>query len=115
MLGHHIKRLRRMKGLSLNEMAKKSGVSKSYLSYIERGMQKNPSLQTLQKLANTLDTDVESLINLKKENPQSKDLQLKDLDTEWIALIEEAIQMGITKEEFSYYLNVIKFKKKDQT
>ncbi|MDQ0858415.1 transcriptional regulator with XRE-family HTH domain [Bacillus sp. V2I10] len=42
MIGERIKYLRQQKGYSLAELA---GVFKSYLSYIERDIQKNPSMQ----------------------------------------------------------------------
>ena len=104
MVGTALKRLRLEKGYSINELSDRAGVSKSYLSYIERGIQKNPSLQVLSKLASTLDTHVEELLEI---NPTSTD----NLDSEWVNLVEEAIKEGITKDEFSCYLEFIKFKK----
>lgn len=104
MVGTALKRLRLEKGYSINELSDRAGVSKSYLSYIERGIQKNPSLQVLSKLASTLDTHVEELL---ETNPTSTD----NLDSEWVNLVEEAIKEGITKDEFSCYLEFIKFKK----
>ena len=44
MIGERIKQLRLEKGYSITELAEVSGVSKSYLSYIERNLQTNPSL-----------------------------------------------------------------------
>ncbi|MEI2403950.1 helix-turn-helix domain-containing protein [Niallia taxi] len=104
MVGTALKRLRLEKGYSINELSDRAGVSKSYLSYIERGIQKNPSLQVLSKLASTLDTHVEELL---ETNPTSTD----NLDSEWVNLVEEAIKEGITKDQFSCYLEFIKFKK----
>ncbi|WP_080848426.1 helix-turn-helix domain-containing protein [Cytobacillus gottheilii] len=102
MIGIKVKYLRAKKGYSLNELAELAGVSKSYLSYIERGIQKNPSLQILERLADTLDTTVESLLD--------KEQDLSNLDEEWVLLIREAIENGITKEDFAYYLSFMKFK-----
>lgn len=42
MIGERIKRLRLQKGISLTELAEKAGVAKSYISSIERNLQKNP-------------------------------------------------------------------------
>lgn len=109
MVGQRIKYLRLKKGLSINELSDQSGVSKSYLSYIERGIQKNPSLQVLSKLANTLGTTVDDLL----QTSPAKKLQLPELDEDWIQLVRDAINQGITKEDFSYYLAFIKFKKKN--
>lgn len=108
MVGNRIKWLRTQKGYSINELSEKAGVSKSYLSHIERGIQMNPSLQVLTKLANTLDTNVENLL-LEQKDTVAKG----SIDDIWISLIQEAIQNGITKEEFSHYLEFIKFTKKN--
>lgn len=104
MVGIKIKRLRLKRGFSINELSDRAGISKSYLSYIERGIQKNPSLQVLSKLAATLDTNVEDLLEENFHNVET-------IDPEWLQLVEEAISEGITKEEFSYYVEFLKFKK----
>ena len=104
MLGGRIKHLRIKKGYSINELAEKAAVSKSYLSYIERDIQKNPSLQVISKLAKTLDTTVEELL-------QDGHIIDEKVDEEWVELIQEAILQGMSKEDFSYYLDFIKFKK----
>ena len=49
MIGERIKRLRLQKGISLTELAEKAGVAKSYISSIERNLQKNPSIQFLER------------------------------------------------------------------
>ncbi|MFE8697313.1 helix-turn-helix domain-containing protein [Cytobacillus sp. FJAT-53684] len=111
MVGMRIKRLRQELGYSINELSEKAGVSKSYLSYIERGIQRNPSLQVLSRLAKTLDTTMEDLLNQKKMDGSSTEFPLDD---EWIKLVHEAEEQGITKEDFSYYLSFIKFTKKNK-
>ncbi|KAB2336085.1 helix-turn-helix domain-containing protein [Cytobacillus depressus] len=108
MVGMRIKRLRMEKGLSINELSEKAGVSKSYLSYIERGIQQNPSLQVLSRLAKTLSTDVEDLLDQRKN---SDDFDVNHVDSEWMELVQHAIENGVTKEDFAYYLDFIKFKK----
>lgn len=54
----------------------------------------------------TLDTTVEYLMG--------NETQLKkgeiSLDSEWLLLIEEAIRSGISKDDFSYYLDFVKFR-----
>ncbi|HWJ79161.1 MAG TPA: helix-turn-helix domain-containing protein [Niallia sp.] len=107
LVGSKIKKLRLKRGYSINELSDRAGVSKSYLSYIERGIQKNPSLQVLSKLANTLDTNVEELLD--------SDTKLVDgIDEEWVKLVENAIEDGITKEEFAGILDYVKFKKRQE-
>ncbi|MBQ6447663.1 MAG: helix-turn-helix domain-containing protein [Bacillus sp. (in: Bacteria)] len=107
LVGAKIKKLRLKRGFSINELSDKSGVSKSYLSYIERGIQKNPSLQVLTKLAYTLDTNVEELL----DNHNSA---IDGIDEDWISLVEEAIEDGITKEDFAGILEYVKFKKRQE-
>ncbi|GKU84417.1 helix-turn-helix domain-containing protein [Niallia sp. NCCP-28] len=105
MVGTQIKKLRLMKGYSINELSERAGVSKSYLSYIERGIQKNPSLQILSKLAHTLDTNLEQLLD--KNDAASS----HTLDEEWMELLGSAIKEGVTKEDFRYCLEFLKFKR----
>ena len=78
---------------------RKTGVSKSYLSYIERGIQKNPSLQILSKLANSLGTTVEDLL---EEDHYHNEEEKKNMDEDWIQLFTEATKHGVTKEDFLF-------------
>ncbi len=57
----NIKRLRTEKKLSMDELAKLSGVSKSMLAQIERG-DGNPTLSTLWKLSNGMKVPFDALI-----------------------------------------------------
>lgn len=92
MIGERIKRLREKNGYSITELAHLANVSKSYLSYIERNLQNNPSLQFLSKLAVPLETNVEYLLG----NFKSSEL----LDEEWRTLILNGIDEGMSKEDF---------------
>ena len=56
-LGVEIKQLRKARKLTLKELSKRSNVSVSYISAIERGARK-PSVDTIESLANALDVDV---------------------------------------------------------
>jgi transcriptional regulator with XRE-family HTH domain len=47
--------------LSMNGLAKKSGLSQQMVSYVERGM-RNPTLDTLLRMANALNVDLWKLI-----------------------------------------------------
>jgi len=53
MPGKRIKEIRREKGLSLSELARRAGVSKSLISQIERGIT-NPSVETIRAIAAAL-------------------------------------------------------------
>lgn len=56
-LGHRIQERREQMGLSLRELANQAGVTASFLSQLERG-QSNPSLKSLQAIANTLGVSI---------------------------------------------------------
>lgn len=62
MIGKKIKELRLKKGYCYSITHWRAGVSKSYLSYIERNIRNNPSLEFLAKIARPLDTTVEYLL-----------------------------------------------------
>ena len=67
MNGYKLKRLRIEKGYSLSRLSNLTGISKSYLSLIEREIQTNPSIEILEKLANTFEVSVEVLVKSEKE------------------------------------------------
>lgn len=53
-----LKQLRIIKGLTLEEVAKKSGISTTYLNSIENGYQLHPSLDMVEKIAIGLNEDL---------------------------------------------------------
>jgi len=59
--GARLRRLRGDRGLSLSELARRSGVDKGWLSHIEAGEGKNPSAALLVALAAALDVTVTAL------------------------------------------------------
>ena len=60
MLGKKLKSARREKGFSLEELAKRSGFSKSFLSQIENG-KNSPSIASLKKITDALEVSIGSL------------------------------------------------------
>jgi len=92
MIGERIKRLREKKGYSITELARLADISKSYLSQLERGMQSNPSLQFLKKVAIPLDTSLDYLL---MESQKKLDMKL---DEEWKVLIQQAVDNGLKKK-----------------
>lgn len=106
MIGERIRQLRRKKRYSITELAKRAGVSKSYLSYIERDVQNNPSLQFLSKIAITLETSIEYLLG---DSPNSTEYT-EQLDGEWTMLLQKAIDDGMSKEDFREYRDFIHYK-----
>lgn len=105
MVGKRIHELRKSKGLSLSELAERAGVAKSYLSNVERGIQSNPSIHFLEKVAKVFDVPIESLLN------DEFDLNTEQLDSEWYELILEAMNSGVNKQDFKEFLEFQKWKK----
>ncbi len=60
-IGPHIQALRKARGLTLDELAQRSGVSRSMLSQIERG-QANPTLATVWALADAFGLEISELV-----------------------------------------------------
>lgn len=104
MIGKRIQQLRKSKGLSLTELAERAGVAKSYLSNVERNIQSNPSIQFLEKITDVLNVSVESLIYDENTNDDA-------LDKQWLELVVEAMNSGVSKEEFKEFLDYQKWKK----
>lgn len=105
-IGERIKEYRKLKNLSLSELAEKAGVAKSYLSSIERNIQSNPSIHFLEKIASVLDISVQSLLH-GESNQLDDDLQL---DEDWEELVREAMASGVSKQEFREFLEFNKWK-----
>ena len=102
MIGERIKKYREQRKLSMSELADRAGVAKSYLSSIERNLQSNPSVQFLEKISSVLGVSVNTLLhdNDEKEN----------LDREWATLVREAMDSGVTKDQFRDFLEFNKWK-----
>jgi len=63
LVGEKIKKLRKEKGLTLQDLATSVGLGKSYIWEIENGRIKNPSFEKILIIAKALDVDVEYLVN----------------------------------------------------
>ncbi|RDW15962.1 helix-turn-helix domain-containing protein [Oceanobacillus chungangensis] len=63
-LGKFIKQLRTEKGFTLNALSKEIGYSDAYISMVENGKKKKPSLDFLLKLSDILEVDIRKLTNL---------------------------------------------------
>ncbi|GIO23617.1 helix-turn-helix domain-containing protein [Oceanobacillus sp. J11TS1] len=108
MIGEKIKQLRKEKQMSLSELAEKAGVAKSYLSSMERNLQTNPSIQFIEKISQVLEVPVNELIT---ENNTTVET---DLDSEWLDLVKEAIESGVSKEKFKEYLEFNKWRQEQE-
>jgi transcriptional regulator with XRE-family HTH domain len=67
-VGVNLRRLRSKRGLSLERLAQRSGVSRAMLSQIELG-QSAPTINSLWKIARALDVTFSALIALRDESP----------------------------------------------
>ncbi|WP_210364237.1 helix-turn-helix domain-containing protein [Bacillus sp. REN3] len=102
MIGERVKKIRLEKKMSLSELAEQAGVAKSYLSSLERNLQTNPSIQFLEKIAAVLDIPVDQLIH---EQPDTE-----NMDADWVNLVKEAMESGISKDQFREFLEFNKWR-----
>lgn len=103
MIGERIKKLRLQHGMSLTELAERAGIAKSYISSIERQLQSNPSIQVLEKIAAVFNTTAENLL-------KGNDDTMKVIDSEWMSILQEAINSGIPKDELIKFIEFNKYK-----
>lgn len=85
-LPHRLRALRRQNELSLDQLADKTGITKSYLSKLERGLN-NPSISTVLKLAKAYDIGVGQLLGS------------ADRETSGISLVRRADREVIRHEQ----------------
>lgn len=107
MIGKKVKQLRLEQGITLTELAEKAGVAKSYLSSIEREVQSNPSIHFLEKISTVLGVQPETFIH-DQYRPQEQ------LDEEWLGLVREAMDSGVSKEQFVEFLEYNKWRNKQK-
>ncbi|WJN45969.1 helix-turn-helix transcriptional regulator [Priestia aryabhattai] len=111
MIGDRIKDMRLQKRYSITRLAEKAQISKSYLSQIEKGSNSNPSLQMLHKIAASLGTSVDYLIDETNEHTEAD----HHISEEWLELLGRAIDQGMTQEDFIEFYQYLSFKKNLQT
>lgn len=104
LIGEKIKQLRKERQISLSELAEQAGVAKSYLSSIERNLQSNPSIQFVEKISQVLGVSTKDLIN------ESNSITEAELDSEWMNIVREAMESGVSKEQFKEYLEFNKWR-----
>ena len=61
-LAMNVKRLRLKRGLNQTELAKRAKVSQAFVAQLETGVQTNPNLDTLRRLAKALKCKVSELV-----------------------------------------------------
>jgi len=73
MIGDNIKRIRELKDLGVNELARIANMNASYISALERNKKNNPSMDVLEKLATALQVSVLDILKT-PENSYSIEL-----------------------------------------
>lgn len=110
MLGEKIRLLRENKKMGLNETANLAGISGSYLSTIENGIKKNPSMKTLSKIASALEVSVDEFFKDEETKNTVEDdykltLSIKEqekLDTQAEEMLADLrISLSQNKEQLS--------------
>lgn len=90
-LGQMICSLRKEKGMTQNDLAGKMNVTDKAVSKWERDLS-YPDINSIPRLAETLDVSVEELLNAKKAEEKSKGKITEIIDT---ALVGVGLAMGI--------------------
>lgn len=62
-LAKNVEKLRKQKGLSQEKLARLADVANNTIIKMESGENKNPTLETLRKVAKAFDVSVDELIN----------------------------------------------------
>jgi len=62
MIGENIKKIRKKKGISQDKLSKLADVTLTTLTKIETGINTNPTVNTMQKIAKALGVSVDSLL-----------------------------------------------------
>ncbi|MBT2697270.1 helix-turn-helix domain-containing protein [Bacillus sp. ISL-40] len=102
MIGDRVKKFRLEKKMSLSELAAQAGVAKSYLSNLENNKQENPSIKFLEKIAVVLNIPIDHLIH--------EEVNKAELDIDWMNLVKDAMNSGVSKEQFRDFLEFNKWR-----
>lgn len=70
-LGQRVKNLREQKEMTQKELAKTSEITRNYISSIETGRY-SPSIETLEKIANSLDVTILNILDNRVESMESR-------------------------------------------
>jgi len=124
-LKENLKRLRKEKGLTLEQLAKQAGVSKPYLWQLENEDEKKPSADILFKISSVLETTIADLMSYPvtiykktmtdlpkslREFVEAKQLELKltDEDVRMLAGIKLRGKQPKSVEDWEYVFQSIK-------
>lgn len=98
MLIFNIKNIRLNKNITLYNLSKKTGLSRTYLRNMENNINTNPTLSVLEKISTALDVNIKDLFystldieNLKKE--MHKKIDLNGIDSKEVLQISQIIDL----------------------
>ena len=63
MLADNVKRFRKERGLSQDQLARQADITYTTLAKIESGVNQNPTIKTIQGIAKALDVTIDQLVN----------------------------------------------------
>ena len=114
MFNNVLRDLRIKAGLSQEELARKLGLAKSTISMYENG-QREPSLETLEAIADTFNVDMNTLTDSKKsvELPDELQQYLEELKNRSEMRILFSVAKNATKEDVIQAVKIIEALKKD--
>lgn len=105
MIGNTIYEFRKQKRLTLSELAKRANISKSYLSNIERNLNRNPSIEVVKRIAAVLELDIETFLSPSKTNETQQ-----EPDRDLVDLAAELKETGMQIKEYETLIEFIKWK-----
>lgn len=104
--GNKVRKLRKLKYMTIEELSEKSGFTASYISQVERNLIE-PSLTALNKICQVLNVspyyfldDLNNVIVTRKEDRQKLIIPEKDSELEYLIPISEEYK-GKVKREFT--------------
>jgi len=106
--GINIRKLRKMKNLTQDELSERTGHQTSFLAGVERG-ERNITLQTLEKIINGLDEDPKSIFNFINIDINDKELSKKEIISLLVNLLSDKEESdvkliyNIAKDIFNNY------------
>lgn len=60
-MGNNIRKIRKEKGMSIEELAELSGLSKVYIYHLENGTRNNPSYEVMKDISKGLEKTIEEV------------------------------------------------------
>lgn len=99
-----IRRIRKEKGLTQKQLGERCGIADSNIRKYESGTQ-NPKLETLQKISNALEVDINSLLNIEFEKGFIKPTNSLDFLKKPKTTIETTDDNFVKIADYYYKLN----------